>query len=372
MFGRSLTLFSVFGIEVKVNLGWALIAIFIAFSLAQGFFPQVYEGLPTTTYWAMAAVAIAGLAVSIVLHELSHSIVARAFGLPVRSITLFLFGGVAELEREPPSAKAEFFMAIAGPAMSLVLAGVFAVAGALASANTGLAGVLHYLALLNFVLAIFNLIPAFPMDGGRALRAALWAWRKDINWATRMAAGAGDVFGIFLMVSGVLLAISGAFAAGLWWILIGSFVRASARGSVVQQASQSAFAGQPVRRYMTTGLDISPPDISLRAFVDEHLYRHHHDLFPVVDGDTTVGVIGRREIKAVPVERWEATTVRQAMRPLNTAETIDADADAADALTHMQRDNVGRLMVLDRGRLAGVITLKDFLDVIGLRMELER
>lgn len=372
MLGKSITLFTAFGIEVKVNLGWALIALFIAWSLAQGLFPQLYEGLPRSTYWAMAFVAVVGLAASIVLHELAHSLVGRAHGMPVRSITLFLFGGVAELEKEPPTPKAEFLMAIAGPAMSLVLAAVFAITSAAFQAVApDLAAVLGYLALLNMVLAVFNLIPAFPMDGGRALRAALWAMRGDLTWATRTAAFAGAAFGIFLMVGGVALALSGAFAAGMWWVLIGAFIRGAARSSVVQMATERVLAGSPVRDFMTANLDVAPPDISLRTFVDEHLYRRHHDLFPVVEGGRTIGVIGRRELKAIPAERWDAATVREAMRPLAQAETIEAGDDAAQALARMQRDRVGRLLVLDGGALAGVIALKDFLEVIDLRMDVE-
>ncbi|MGD2133296.1 MAG: site-2 protease family protein [Maricaulaceae bacterium] len=372
MFGRSLTLFSVFGIEVKVNLGWALIALFIAWSLAQGLFPALYEGLETTTYWAMAVVAIIGLAISIVLHELSHSLVARLFGMEVKSITLFLFGGVAALERDPPSAKSEFWMAIAGPAMSFLLAGFFALLAGLDGLNENLAAVFNYLSMLNMVLAVFNLIPAFPMDGGRALRAALWALRGDVRWATRIAARAGEVFGVLLMTAGLFFALMGAFVGGLWWILIGIFIRSAARGSVVQAASERAFAGQPVRRFMTTQLDTAPPDISLRAFVDEFLYRHHHDLFPVIEHGEAIGVIGRNEIKTVPPERWNETTVRQAMREISQAETVEAGSDAAEALARMQENGIGRMLVLERGRLAGVIALKDFLDVISLRMDLER
>ncbi len=292
--------------------------------------------------------------------------------MPVRTITLFLFGGVAELERDPPSPKAELLMALAGPAMSLALAGVFLLGAGAAAASEGLSIVLSYLATLNLVLAIFNLIPAFPMDGGRVLRAALWAWRNDAAWATRVAAAAGSGFGLFLMGAGLVLALTGALAAGLWWILIGAFVRGAARGSFVQFTSERVLSGRPVSRFMTTGVEVAPAGASLRAFVDDHLYRHHHDMFPVVENGRVVGVIGQREVKSTPREQWDAVRVRDAMRPLGEADAIEADADAAEALTRMQRDQVSRLVVLERGALAGVITLKDFLDVIALRMDLER
>ena len=212
MFGHSLTLFTAFGIKVRVNIGWAFIAAFIAWSLAQGFFPQIYAGLSASTYWSMALLALLGLAVSIVLHELAHSLVGRAFGMPVHSITLFMFGGVAELEEEPETPRAELLMALAGPAMSIALAAVFAVLEAAAEpGSAALAGVFGYLAVINLVLAVFNLLPAFPMDGGRALRAILWSRSGDIGRATRIAGRAGTVFGTMLMLAGLLVILSGGF-----------------------------------------------------------------------------------------------------------------------------------------------------------------
>jgi len=372
MFGHNLTLFTAFGIKVRVNLSWTFIAIFIAWSLAQGFFPQVYAGLAPSMYWSMAIIALLGLAASIILHEFAHSLVGRAFGMHVKSITLFMLGGVAELEDEPATPRAELVMALAGPAMSLILAGLFALLeGFVAPTSPAFAAVLSYLAIINLVLAIFNLVPAFPMDGGRALRAALWAWRGDIGWATRIAARSGTIFGVILMALGGLLIVSGAFVAGLWWILIGSFVHGAARASVVQQVSRKILTGHPVRRFMTASPDVVSPDISLRNLVDDHMYRFHHDLFPVVEGASVLGVIGRKELKSTVTDQWAATSVRDVMTALGDANTIQASADAADALNRMRKDGVGRLVVLDGAQLIGVITLKDFLEVVALQMELE-
>jgi len=372
MFGHSLTLFTAFGIKVKVNLSWTFIAIFIAWSLAKGFFPQVYAGLAPSMYWSMAVIALLGLAASIVLHEFAHSLVGRAFGMHVKSITLFMLGGVAELEDEPATPRAELVMALAGPAMSFTLAGLFALLeGLVEPSSPAFAAVLSYLAIINLVLAIFNLVPAFPMDGGRALRAILWAWRGDMGWATRIAARAGGVFGVTLMALGGLLIVSGAFVAGLWWVLIGSFVHGAARASVTQQASRQILTGHPVRRFMTTTPDVVSPDISLRTLIDEHMYRFHHDIFPVVDGASVLGVVGRTQLKSKTPDQWATTSVREVMVNLDAANTIAVEADAAEALNRMRKDGIGRLVVLDGQALAGIITLKDFLDVVALQMELE-
>lgn len=372
MFGHSLTLFTAFGVKVKVNLGWALIATLIAWSLAQGFFPQVYAGLTEATYWSMAVVALIGLAASIILHELSHSLVARAFGMPVESITLFMFGGVAELEEEPDSPRAELVMALAGPAMSLALAGLFHVlAAAAAPGSTALGGVLSYLAIINLVLAVFNLAPAFPMDGGRALRAILWARSGDIFAATRAAGRISGVIGLVLIGLGLAMIVSGGFVPGLWWILVGAFVQTAARGAVAHEASHALLTGHPVRRYMTAPADVVAPDLTLRELVDDHVYRFHHDVFPVVDGSSVLGIVGREQLKATPREDWETTRVGDVMLALNAAHVVTADADAADALDHMRKKGVGRLVVLDGDRLAGVLTLRDFLEVVDLRMDLE-
>jgi Zn-dependent protease len=374
MFGRSLTLFEVFGIKIKVNIGWALIAAFIAWSLAQGVFPELYAGLDASAYWWMALAAILGLAVSIVLHELSHSLVARAFGVPLRGITLFALGGVAELEEEPPTPTAEFLMAIAGPAMSVALAFAFGgleSAAAVEGAHPALAGVFGYLALLNFVLAIFNMIPAYPLDGGRALRAVVWALRRDYRAATRFAARLGGGFGVLLMVAGVLVAVSGGFANGLWWILIGLFVRAAAEGADFQEEAAYQLQGRPVRDVMSADPDVVPSDLTLRRFVDEHVYRHHHDFYPVTEAGRPVAVIGLRQLKGAALDSWDRLTVGQVAAPLSDEITIEASADSLEALQKMQQSRQSRLLVLDRGRLAGVLVLKDLLESIALRHALE-
>ena len=231
MFFYRVRLFSLFGFDVYVDISWLLLAVLIAWSLAVGVFPEMVSGLTPVTYWSMAIVATAGLMFSIVFHEMSHALVARHFALPIRGITLFIFGGVAEMHGEPTSAQSEFLMALAGPIASGVLGLLlFLLLGSVASLDgpPAVGAVLWYLTYLNWILAAFNLLPAFPLDGGRMLRAVLWGWSKDLIRATWIASGAGRLLGILLIVLGVVEVVRGDFVGGVWLSLIGIFLRGAA------------------------------------------------------------------------------------------------------------------------------------------------
>jgi len=375
MFGRNLVLFEVLGLKVQVNLTWVFVALLIALSLALGFFPQFYAGLPPTTYWWMAIAAVIGLFFSIVLHELAHSLVARHFGVQMRGITLFMFGGVAEMEQEPPGPKAEFTMAIAGPITSLLLAALFYGAAAAAASldlPEALKGVLSYLGLLNVVLAIFNIVPAFPLDGGRALRAALWWWKGSQLHATRIAAAIGSGFGFMVMALGILSVMSGNFVGGIWWFLMGMFLRAAAVGSFHQLEMRRMLEGEPVRRFMTANPVTVPAGTSVRELVDDYIYVHHHKVFPVTDGDRLVGAVDLNQVKAVPRDRWPLVQASAILTPLSPDIMVDADEDAVKALSRMQRTGSTWLLVTTKdGRLAGIVSLKDIMQLLALRMDLE-
>ena len=366
---RNLVLGRVFGITIKINFTWAFIAALIAWSLAEGFFPAVYEGLPRQMYWWMAAAGVIGLAGSILAHELSHSLVGRAFGIEVKTITLFLFGGAAHLEDEPPNATAEIVMAAAGPAMSLALAAVFNAAAVWSqTASQPLAAVLAYLAILNMILAVFNLIPAFPMDGGRVLRGAVWAVTGDVRKATRMASRAGAAFGWALSGLGLALIIGGAFVGGLWWILIGQFIRFTALSSWRQLEARRVLSGKTARELMTPDPDVAPAEITLQRLLEEHVYRTHHESYPVVQDGAPIGLIGVAELRRIPRSDWERLTVADAMSPAADAR-IDAQTEAMEALKTMRTSERTRLMVTENGALIGVITLKDLMEHLAMRLD---
>jgi Zn-dependent protease len=374
MFASSFLLLRLFGIEIRINPGWAVIATLVAWSLAQGTFPELYAGLDTQSYWAMALAAVVGLGVSIIIHELAHSLVAARFGTPVSSITLFMFGGVAALEQEPRAPIPELLMALAGPAMSLVLSGLFfgasiAVGGI--DQLPVLAGVLHYLALLNLVLAIFNLVPAFPMDGGRALRATIWAATGDIRKATMRASQVGKYIGTGFMLAGLLAVLTGNLLAGIWWVLIGGFIRASAIGAFLNARIETVLDGLPVARFMTLAPDTVSSDLTLADFVENHLYKFGHDMFPVLTAGKPVGTIGLGEVRLIPPDAWPKTLTGNVMTPLTPLRIISADEPAMNALIQMQKNGLNRLLVTDHETLLGVIVLKDLMDLLSMKLALE-
>jgi Zn-dependent protease len=226
MFAHRLPLFQLFGLKVRLHPSWLVLAALVLWSLGAGYFPYVAPGREPWVYWGMAGVGVLGLAVSVVAHEMAHALVGRRFGISMAGITLFVFGGVAELDAEPAEPRGEALMALAGPLFSVAAAGLFY---GLEDMVTGVAAVvLDYLGFLNLLLAGFNMLPAFPMDGGRVLRAALWAWRGDVVWATRWAAAGAAVLGLGLMAVGLWQIMEGALAAGMWWLVVGFFVRAAA------------------------------------------------------------------------------------------------------------------------------------------------
>lgn len=374
MFGESFSLFRIFGFEVRANVSWLFLALLITWSLAAGLFPLLYPDLAPGAYWLMGVVGMAGLFFSLLFHELSHSLVARRFGLPVGGITLFLFGGMAELQADPRQPREEFWMAIAGPVASVVLGAAFyLVSGAMASLGIPepVTGVALYLGFINFLLAAFNMVPGFPMDGGRVLRAALWQWKGDLRWATRWASRLGEGFGLLLVVLGIYSFLSGNFIGGMWWFLIGLFIRAAAISSYRQLLIQLALKGQTVRRYMTANPVTVPADIPIRSFVDDYLYHHAHDVFPVVRDDRLLGYIGLRQARSVPREDWNRTRVADVCRKYGEAFTVEAEADANEALERMQRNETGRLVVTDGERVVGMLVLKDLLRYLQLRGEVE-
>lgn len=369
-----IVLFDVAGFAVKVDWSWAIIAVLIAWSLAEGFFPSLYAGLPPLTYWWMGVAGVIGLFLSILLHELSHSVVARYYKVPIRGITLFIFGGVAELEEEPHSPKIEFRMAIAGPIVSLGLGGllyVFIKVGQGAAWPEPVIGILHYLMSLNIVLAVFNLMPGFPLDGGRVLRAVLWARWRDLHRATRVASKAGVWFGTVLMGLGALSFLGGDLGAGIWWILIGLFLRNAAAGAYYDLRTRELMRSRKVRDFMTGSPIAVHPEMSIQRFVDDFILRYHHEFYPVVIDGRIIGSVSLAQIRTVPRDSWTSKTVGDVLLPLSDENAIEAGIGATAALRIMQRHRATRLMVIDGGILVGILALKDLLKSLSLEVNLE-
>ncbi|SEW26587.1 Zn-dependent protease (includes SpoIVFB) [Cognatiyoonia koreensis] len=362
MFSKSVTLFSMQGIDIKIDPSWLLIAALITWSLSQQYFPISLPDQSPAAYFLMALVAMLCFFASLLLHELAHSAVAIRYGVPINGITLFLFGGMAELEKEPPTAFVEFVIALAGPLMSFALAFAFwvvaeasVVAGSAASATA----VLSYLAMINFVLAVFNLVPAFPLDGGRILRAALWYRSGDSLKATETAAGAGKIFAYVLIGLGVLALFQGAFVVGLWQILIGTFLYGAAQTSYQSELMRTAFKEKTVGALMKRDPQTATVDMTISDFVNQIMLAKRVTFAPVVAENVLLGHIDQAVLADIDRENWNNTRVEDVYAALTPDATVPQDMPIADLLTHIAKTGRRKFLVLEGGDLAGVITLAD-------------
>lgn len=373
MFTNKIDLFTILGFRVSLDLTWFILAILIVWSLAGGYFPSVIEGISTGTAVAMGIAGALGLFVSIILHEFSHAIVARRYDIQIKGITLFIFGGVAEMEEEPPSAKSEFLMAIAGPIMSFFLALVFqSIAMALPGAidESPLVALFSYLALINAVLAIFNLVPAFPLDGGRVLRAAIWWWTGDLDRATRIGAGTGRFLGSVLVALGFLNALTGNIVGGMWQALIGLFIIGAARSTETRLTMTTLLEDIPVRRLMVAHPITVPDDTPVDYLIENYFYRFNHKVFPVLRDGVLLGCVRLDDVGRIPPQERASRTAGDILAADSAARTIGPDSPVLEAMKVMQTHNVSRLMVAEAGELIGMLTMRDIVAHIGIRREL--
>lgn len=366
-------LINLLGFEIRFDLTWLILVALIVWTLGVGYFPVVQADLSTAAYIWMAVFGAFGLFASVILHELSHSVVGRKLGMQIKGIRLFVFGGAAELTEEPPTPRVEALMVIAGPAMSIALAVLcFAAATLLVGFNAPqpIATVFGYLAVANLILAAFNMVPAYPLDGGRLLRAGLWAWRGDLIWATRVASLVGGGFGLLLIVLGIVSALYGNLIGGMWWFLIGLFVRAAASTSYRQLVAHRMLETVPVRQLMRPDPISVSPDVSLQQLTEEYLLARSLKEVPVVLDQKLTGVVGVADVKAVPPAERPGRHVGDVVRPTGDS-VVSIDTRADEALAQMQRNGRGRLFVVDRERLVGVLSLRDLLQHLSIRSELQ-
>lgn len=367
MLTKRFELFTLMGFRVSLDLSWFVIAILVTWSLATGYFPGVIAGLDPATGWWLGAAGALGLFVSIVLHELAHALVARRYDIPMRGITLFIFGGVAEMEDEPPSAKSEFLMAIAGPIMSFALGAVFYLVAQIGAGELWRA-LFGYLAVINIVLATFNLIPAFPLDGGRVFRAAVWGWTGNYARATRIGAALGRTFGVLLIVLGVASLVSGNSVAGIWQALIGLFIISAAGASETQATFRTGLENRRVADIMVRDPIAVPAEVDLQTAVDDYFYRHHHTAFPVTENGWLRGCLRIEDIGRVPPEDRAVRTVGSILPDGGgKVPVVGPHMPASDALRLMQSERTSRLMVAEDGLLRGVLTMRDILAFLSIR-----
>ncbi len=364
MFSNPIRLFNIGGFEIKLDPSWFLIAGLITWTLSTQYFPVTLPDLTGTAYLILAVIAMLGFFGSLLLHELAHSVVARSYGVRINGITLFMFGGIAELETEIPYASAELWVALAGPAMSICLSVVFWIGSLLTQSVFGisaLAVVLAYLATINMIIAVFNMVPAFPLDGGRVLRAYLWHRHGDVLKATRTAAKSGTVFGYTLITLGVLALFQSAGTAGLWYVLIGFFVLAAARSAYQNQLMHSTFDGKTVSAVMIRDPVVVSPEISLSLFLDEVLLKHGISFAPVVSDGVLIGQIDKDMLAAIDRENWDTTRVGDVFAGLDNAATIPPDMPVEQLLKMIATTGTRKFLVVTDHKLVGVVTLANLI-----------
>lgn len=335
--------------------------------------PANYPGLSETTYWAIGIVSAILLFISVLVHELSHSIIAKRNGLPIARITLFFFGGVSEITEEPRDPALEVWMAGAGPLTSFAIAivlGAFWLLSRSLGAPIGVAATLRYSAYLNGVLGGFNLIPAFPLDGGRVLRGGLWKRSRNLLRATRTAVSVSETISLMFMLAGFALLIFLDFVNGLWVLFLGWFIRSGAETSLRQTQVTEALGGVQVGDLMTRDPLSVPPEMPVQQLARDYFLARPHGGYPVTSNGKLLGIVTMQSIRSIPIAHRETATVKDVMVPYERMVTVTPTASGADALRRMAQHGVGRLLVTDGESLLGIVTRGDLLKAIRTRQEL--
>jgi Zn-dependent protease/CBS domain-containing protein len=364
------------GIDIFVHWSWFAIFFLLIWSLAEGFYKDIGgDDWSDVSRWVAAVVTSLAFFGSVLLHELSHSLVAQRLGLPVASITLFIFGGVSALGEEPRSAKDEFKVAIAGPAtsffISLILGAVFLAFFLTDNEDTVVGAVCGYLSFINLAVGIFNMLPGYPLDGGRVLRAGLWAQSRNMLKATRWAATSGSIISFVLIAVGVLSVLAGGFIGGIWFIVIGWFLRNSSEQAYQQVLLKNTLEGAKVREMLNRRYITAPPDASLALIVNEHFLGQGYRCVPIVVADDLLGLITMTDLRNVPTDQWATTSAFRAMTPRERLHTVDPDDELMHALQIMAANEVNQVPVIDHERtFLGLVTREDVLRLIHLKTEL--
>jgi Zn-dependent protease len=366
VFRHTIPLGRIFGIAIDLDYSWFLIFGLLTWILAVGYYPTQFKNWSPAGYWFMGAVTAILLFVSVLLHELGHSVVAKRLGIPVPRITLFIFGGVSQIATEPADANKEFWMAAAGPAVSFVLAAIFWELRLILVGTPALFILTKYMALLNLVLGVFNLAPGLPLDGGRVFRAIIWRISRNFRRATSIATFTGRFFGFSLIFIGVWLILAGDLFNGLWTAFIGWFLESAAASELRQENLKELLAGHRVSEMMSRDCARVPGDLSLQALVETYLLGSGHRCFVVTQGNQTVGLITLSEITKVPRSSWASTRVADVMIPSEKLVLTPANAEALTTVESMERDGISQTPIVDGGKIIGVFSRDDLVHYLGV------
>jgi Zn-dependent protease/CBS domain-containing protein len=367
---HNIPLGKVLGIQIGLDYSWFVIFVLLTWTLAGSYYPGEFKNWSPLLYWLTGAVTAIMLFVSVLLHELGHSVIALWYKIPVRSITLFLFGGVAQVEAEPPSAVAELLIAIAGPLVSLALAAFFYAAQSAVSGVEPLLGLTKYLAYINMALVLFNLIPGYPLDGGRVFRAIVWAITGSMSRSTLIAATVGRFCALLLIFMGIFQMFSGDLGGGLWIALIGLFLDTAASVQLQQVTLRGLLAGHRVAQAMSTRYAIVPETLTVQQLVDEQILDSGQRCLLVNRGDTTLGLITLHRVKEVPRQKWATTNAAEIMLPFDQLKCVDPDTELWSALEKMDSNGVNQMPVVRAERVVGMLSREDAITFLRTLQEL--
>ncbi|WP_414550767.1 site-2 protease family protein [Anabaena sp. CCY 0017] len=353
---------SIFGFEIRVDLSRFLIFFLVLWTLSVGIFPTNYPGFDRGTYFGMGIVATLLFFASLLAHELSHTFVARAKGIPVEGITLFIFGGVSRTRMDAETPGDEFQIAGVGPLVNLLLAGLFGLiwsVGVNAGWSVVFTGVFAYLAAINLALAIFNMLPGFPLDGGRVFRSIIWKYTRHLNKATKIASNGGKWLAYLLISFGALEMFGRAILGGLWLILIGWFLYNAAESSYEELLLRTSLEGVQAREIMTPHPETFSPDMNLQELVDRYFLNRRYHSFPVTQDSHLVGIITLNQIKDIPREEWKYRTIKDTMSPIENRVIARSEEKMSQVLQKMQDSGVRRILVIQHDLLKSIITAHD-------------
>lgn len=372
--GGSIRLGKVLDFEIRLDYSWFVIFFLLSFTLARWVFPGPLYGIDPGVSWVLGIIAALLLFASVLVHELSHSVMARRYGIEVAGITLFIFGGVAQIKGEPKEPKEEFFIAGIGPVVSVVI-GVFFFVLTVAAATAGLwremVAVLHYLGMINIILAVFNMIPGFPLDGGRILRSVIWHFTGSLQKATRWASYAGQAFAWLLIAWGIVQVITGVnIIGGLWLVFIGWFLNGAAEAAYQQLLLRRALSGVAVAEVMSRHVPTIDADLRVPQFVEDYLLKREYTIYPVERMGHFVGVVTLEDVRKLDRETWGSTSVGSLAHPPEQERVVQSHQDAWEALTQMMENDHQRLLVMENGHLEGIVSRESIFNLVQRKMRL--
>lgn len=370
----SILLFKIKGIRIEINFSWLFIFVLITYTLANNYFPVNYPAWTIAERWGSAVTITILFLFSILIHELAHSLVSVRLGIMVKRITLFIFGGIAEIEKEPDTPAKEIRIALAGPAASLILCILFlGLSIQLNYINTpqNIIIIFLYLSSVNFTLAVFNMVPAFPLDGGRVLRAIIWHIKKDIQKATKITTNIGHIFGYLLIFYGVINIFNGDFINGLWLILIGFFVNQSAQSSYQNMIADQLFSNTLVREFMTGTVVTVNEEISVTDLVEQFFLKYKFGVFPVSSSSKVTGIVSIRSVRDVPQSEWNTTQVKEILFPLEPDMLVSAEETVETAMKKIFGNHIGKVLVMENDALIGIVSRADILNYMMINEQLK-